>query len=331
MRLDLSIVIPAYNCQNCIEKAVESVLRTEKIQYEIIIINDCSTDNTEEILKRYNNNNKVVVINLEKNHGVSYCRNLGIKKSQGNYICFLDADDYIEKGMYEDLISRCYKENLDICVCGHYIVNKSTGNKMYSKYNRFGTFKNGEIVKMLLLDYVSPAPYDKVFKKEKIQKFNENLKVGEDFLFCLENFFYSEKVKIVNKNYYNYIQNENSTMHSFNNNLEQICIIDKYIPNEILEVIQKKFSNEFNFFKLRNITRYVNSISNISNKNNRNLVKEKIKKYLTKRKVLEIIRYKELNRFIRIEMLIILIFGIDIHLRLIPLYKRLREILLKEK
>ena len=331
MLIDLSIVIPAYNCQNTIEKAIKSILNIAGISYEIIIVNDCSTDKTAELIRKYLSIKNITVINLQENKGVSYCRNLGIERAKGKYIAFLDSDDFVEKGMYQNLVFKAERKNLDVCICGHFIVNKENGVKQYSKYKTYGIFSGKESVRLLLLDKVSPAPCDKIFKREGLKKFNTNLKVGEDFLFCLENFFYSKKIEIIQECYYNYVQNEESTMHKFNKNLEQICFVDTYIPNDIIIYIRKNYKKEFEFFKLRNITRYVNSISNISNKSNKSNIKKKIKEYLPKKKLIKIIRLKNLNKLIKIEFIFMLIFGVDFHLFMIPIYKKLKESIMKAK
>ncbi len=331
MQIDLSIIIPAYNCQNTIEKTVESVLKTKNLKYEIIIINDASTDNTPNIIKKYELMDNIKVINLDENHGVSYSRNLGIESAKGIYVAFLDSDDFVEEKMYERLFSISKKNDLDVCICGHFIVNDKTGVKQYSKYNTYGFFNSEDAVKLLLLDKISPAPCDKIFKRNRLKRFNTELKVGEDFLFCLENFFYSNKIKIIKDNYYNYVQNEKSTMHKFNKNLEQICYVDKYIPSNIQLYLEKKCRKEFEFFKLRNITRYVNSISNIVNKDNKHEIKEKIKEYLPRKKMLKIIRLRNLNKLIKVEIIIMFIFGINFHLLMMPIYKKIKENFMKAK
>lgn len=325
MQVDLSIIIPAYNCQDTIDRALKSILKTKKIKYEIIIINDFSTDNTITILQKYQRLQNIKIVNLKENKGVSYCRNLGIDIASGNYIAFLDSDDFINDGMYERLFHEAKNNNLDICVCGHLIVNPNNDIKQISKYNTYGNFNSNEMIRLLLLDKVSPAIFDKIFKKEGLQKYNENLKVGEDFLFCLENFFYCKKAAIIPENYYNYVQNDNSTMHKFNKNLEQICCLDKYIKCDILSFLNQHYAKEFEFFKLRNITRYINSISNISNDENKKEIKKAIKKYLNKQTILKIIKNKEMNKFIRLEFINILIFGINFHLFMMPVYKKIKR------
>lgn len=92
---DLSIIIPNFNKGKYISCTIESILNQSLIPNEIIIIDDCSTDNSREVIEKYKNNNPDLlnVIFLKENHGVQYCKNLGIKMAKSKYICFVDSDD----------------------------------------------------------------------------------------------------------------------------------------------------------------------------------------------------------------------------------------------
>ena len=90
----ISIIIPAYNAEKTIDEAIQSVFQQTYQKWELIIINDCSSDKTEEFVKKYlDQNNKIIFLNNEKNLGVSATRNKGIAASKGEWIAFLDSDD----------------------------------------------------------------------------------------------------------------------------------------------------------------------------------------------------------------------------------------------
>lgn len=95
----VSIIITAYNYEKYIERAIRSCLDQSlpKSQYEVIVINDCSTDNTTKILENYES--EIRIFNLEKNVGLSAARNFAVKKAKGQFIVFLDADDYIQRDL----------------------------------------------------------------------------------------------------------------------------------------------------------------------------------------------------------------------------------------
>jgi len=106
-----SIIIPVYNTERYLKRCIDSVLNQDYQNYEIIIINDGSPDNCEEILKTYKNNPKIKIIK-QTNHGLSYSRNVGIKKSKSDYIIFLDSDDFIEPDLLKNISKNIKDEDM---------------------------------------------------------------------------------------------------------------------------------------------------------------------------------------------------------------------------
>lgn len=124
---DLSIIIPTYNNANYIERAVESVIAQDtEFNFEIIIINDGSTDDTKSVLSRYNGNKSIIIINQD-NKGFSGARNIGIDNANGKYIMFLDSDDYLAPDAIQNLLSVAIDCDADI-VEGNYKTFDSNGN-----------------------------------------------------------------------------------------------------------------------------------------------------------------------------------------------------------
>ena len=97
--MKFSILISAYNIENYIRKCIETCLEQTYKDYEIIVVNDCSTDKTKEILEEYSD--KIKIITLPENRGLSYARNIAIEESKGDYICIIDGDDFIQKDYLE--------------------------------------------------------------------------------------------------------------------------------------------------------------------------------------------------------------------------------------
>lgn len=122
MKDKISVIIPIYNMEKYLKRALDSILRQSYKNLEIILVDDGSTDDSREICLSYVQNDKRFCYYYQENKGVAAARNLGLEKSSGDFIAFLDPDDYIDSNMYECLL-RAIKENgADIAVCGYRIV-----------------------------------------------------------------------------------------------------------------------------------------------------------------------------------------------------------------
>lgn len=129
----VSVVIPTYNRSKTIKRAIDSVLAQTYLNIEIIIVDDCSADNTENIvLENYKDNNRVKYIRLKNNLGACIARNIGIKNSKGKYVAFLDSDDVFYKDKIEKQIIAIKKSNMDLCASDYYRINKD-GSKCIIK------------------------------------------------------------------------------------------------------------------------------------------------------------------------------------------------------
>ena len=104
--MKLSIIIPAYNTEKYIKQCIDSVINIRNIENEIIVVNDGSTDRTKDILKEYTENNDRIKVITQENQGASAARNTGIKASKGDYIYFLDSDDWIDTVSFEKIIKE---------------------------------------------------------------------------------------------------------------------------------------------------------------------------------------------------------------------------------
>ena len=114
----ITVIIPIYNAEKWIERCVDSVLRQKYKNLEILLINDSSTDNSKEICKKMQyKDDRVKLICQKENKGVSAARNRGIELAKGDYIAFVDADDYIDNDMYCSLYENMKKENVDLSIC----------------------------------------------------------------------------------------------------------------------------------------------------------------------------------------------------------------------
>lgn len=198
----ISIIVPIYNVEKYIEKCITSLINQTYKNIEILLINDGTTDNSEIIIKKYINNPKVKYYK-KKNGGLSDARNYGYQKSSGEYIGFVDSDDWIEENMYEEMLGKMLETNAEMAIGGvRYIdINNKTLKEFIPQ--------KLEMKDILLASYACNKLYSRVlFENIKIK-----FPVGE----CYEDlgvipylFINSTKTIIIEKIYYNYLQREGS-------------------------------------------------------------------------------------------------------------------------
>ncbi len=324
---DLSIILPVYNGENYIERCIKSILQTAGVDYEIIIINDASTDHTETKIKKLENDS-ITIISLSENKGVSYCRNLGIEKAKGKYITFIDADDYIEKEMYSILLQKAQEEDLDVCYCNNYELFEKTGKIVKSKYQlKNKIVKQPEIMKLYLTDQISRACWDKIYKADLLKnniKVEEELAVGEDILFVLDVMKESKKIGVVDSYFYYYVQQEKSVMHTISPKFLQFKkVIQKTLEKEY-ETMRLAYSTEYEYFQGEMLVRGIHSISTLANKENKKQAIQYMTELVDKKTLKQWIKNPYGSRLVKIEIQILLLFGIRMHLLLMPIYKYMR-------
>ncbi len=248
----VSIIIPAYNSEKHLKECLESAINQTYKSIEIIIINDGSTDSSDSIIKEFlKKDNRIKYIN-KKNEGVSKARNDGIRKANGEFICFVDSDDWIDNCFIEQGVSYIKKYNLDIvigglekCFTNHKkkFVTKEKIPKVYIKedLNELENKIVGYKCKLSELDecFMSGSVC-KIFSKKTIDNisFNENIKIGEDTLFNIDVFRNAERIGVIPDIWYYYRINENSVTQSFNPEFKN------EIKKMLKELKTKKVNNE---------------------------------------------------------------------------------------
>ena len=199
----ISIIIPVYNGEKFIGNCVESVLLQTYKEIQVIVIDDGSKDNTLNILKKYAEEDSRIEIIHKENGGVSKARNIGIDSSKGNWIIFIDADDYIKPDYCARMLEATNIYRSDVVIAKPYEGNKEDVTLMQEK---------DKLIKACLsfdessYDFNIDAPWGKIFRAEIIKNnrimFPENLKRSEDAYFCMSFYYYAKT--IVNLNYFGY-------------------------------------------------------------------------------------------------------------------------------
>ena len=220
----LSVVIPAYNAEKFLAKCVASIAEQIYKNIEIIIVNNGSQDNTpkicEELEAKYNNI-KFKIINLNPNQGINYARRAGVENASGEYIAFIDSDDYLEPETYGTAIKILEANNCDIVQFGIKRVNLNV--KILGLWRRKDmTINNSqEIYKYFLTDKIPTwNVWDKVYKREIFNNLIwPKVSALEDYCMSAQIFAKAQKIMTINKLFYNYVQHPGSTMRL--NSVEQ--------------------------------------------------------------------------------------------------------------
>lgn len=280
----ISVIIPVYNVEKYIEKCLKTILNQTYKNIEIILIDDGSTDNSGKICDIYAKKDNRIKVKHIKNKGVSNARNIGILEASGDYITFVDSDDYLEFSTYQKVINFFEKENVDICVFNYYLV-KNSHIKIHHNKNRIPKIMDvNTYLSIMCTNNFGGMMWNKVYKKKLLLNnqinIDNHLTILEDLLFncelCEENT--SLKVGYLNKAYYYYVVREGSTLNqlfsekSLDSIYAQIKIIK--VLNEMNNVSKDTF--ELNF--LINAKYMLNEmkINNYQNVKFKNLVNEQI-------------------------------------------------------
>ncbi len=203
----LSIVVPVYNVEKHLSLCIESILKQTFTDFELILIDDGSYDNSGCICEHYSLIDSRIKVIRKENEGVSEARNIGIKNAIGKYICFIDSDDWVEPGYLEALLKGvCYKPDM---VISGLIKEESDGNVFLSMPE--GVYRGQEVGNFFFKAhlFVHGGPVCKLFRMDIIREnslsFPKGVHFGEDTLFFLDYFYYVETCVSVDNNYYHYV------------------------------------------------------------------------------------------------------------------------------
>ena len=298
----ISFIIPIYNSEKYIERLVDSILNQKIENIEIILVNDGSTDNTKEILKQYEGNNLIKVINKE-NSGVSSTRNLGLKEASGKYIMFSDSDDYYKKGSIKKIIKQLdEKSDLIIFSCCREDENLNITELFKQEDKIIPAKKNLGIEGYLLNNFENKygnCIWNKIYKLDIIRKNNikfcENQTIAEDLLFNVEYFEKIKNYKTVSTESYVYCYNANSITRRYSNKY-----LDEYIKtsnnlNNILE--NENYHDRYYALLMFYFGTYNYIFNNETLSNSKKTSLERLKKYFNNYIIKEALKNVKIKRF----------------------------------
>lgn len=251
----VSLIIPVYNTEEYLEECLSSAVNQTYDNMEIICINDGSTDRSGKIVNGFAKRYKRIMAIHQNNHGESYARNQGLKAATGDYIAFMDGDDWIEPQMYEILVNVLEKNNVDIVASSLY---KDSDSESLLMKNRLSVM-SGKFDKQQLMRYIYRRDdyqgfaymWNKLYRRELIYSqdnnpailFDENLVLGGDILWVANVLLKSSSAIYVDQAFYHYRQRSLSGCHTENisKRLDWLkayeIVIDKFKKENISEDI----------------------------------------------------------------------------------------------
>lgn len=212
----ISVIVPVYNIAEYLPRSLDSILSQTHKNIEVIVIDDGSSDGSGDIIREYEKKDSRVKGIFKKNSGVSDTRNAGIECAAGDYISFVDGDDYIEPEMLEHLLENALKYGADISHCGYQMVFPSRVDYYYNTGKLMVQDNRQGIRDLMKGELVEPGIWNKLYKREVIGsvRMPSDIRINEDYLFNVEVFLNSEKSVFEDKPFYHYILRENSAATS---------------------------------------------------------------------------------------------------------------------
>lgn len=204
----VSIIVPVYNGEKYLSNCLDSIINQTYRNFELFIINDGSTDKTFDIATRYKKLDRRINLINKVNEGVSVSRNIGISKSSGKYLCFVDADDFLEKNAIELLVNSMKKEKADLVIGSYNILRRK---KVTKKNILIEDYMDKEKLINIIIEnnILLATPWGKLFKTEIIKKnqirFDEKMEIAEDTVFNLEYLDKISNISIISDVVYNYV------------------------------------------------------------------------------------------------------------------------------
>jgi len=211
----ISVIVPVYNSEKYLRRCIDSLLTQSFTNFEIIAVNDGSTDNSLEILREYKAKDSRIIVIDKPNEGVSATRNCGIEVAKGEYIMFCDSDDFVHPQFCELLLDAAANNNEDFVVCGSKRTNNSSIDKRTYSLNEYQN-----VSYYYLFQYGLTAPiWNKIYKTKVIKdnniKFDTSFLVAEDVLFNSRYLQYCKGCVFINHILYYYYNNESSALHKY--------------------------------------------------------------------------------------------------------------------
>ncbi|MEH7380043.1 glycosyltransferase [Bacillus sp. JJ1533] len=224
----ISVIIPVYNVEKYLSRCIDSVLNQTFQDFEIILVNDGSTDKSGVICDKYAQKDQRISVIHKKNARVSAARNDGIRMAKGKYVSFIDSDDWIEPVMYQEMVNKVQEYNLDIVMCD-YMKKSDDYEDKRTQPIRSGYYSKGDIEQelyqcLIMFDHIEFPPtisnwvclFNLNFLMANNILYDEDIRYCEDSLFGSKAMYHANSFYYLkNHHYYNYFFNPNSTTNTY--------------------------------------------------------------------------------------------------------------------
>ncbi len=272
----VTVIIPVFNSEKYLKRLFSSLINQTYKNLEIVVIDDGSTDGSRFVIEKYCKSEERIVSYYSDNKGVSEARNFGIKVSNGDYICFIDADDFVEPRYIEELISGVSENQAQLAICNYTLIFNGTkkNNRIYPSMKEIAQVDSETIIKEILLSnsYFKGFVWNKIFDSKIIKKhsirFNSNSYILEDMEFVINYLCIIDNVKLINKPLYNYVQHSNSTTKRIDDNyvtvFKTISNITSILDEEYLPFVRVLYYEFYaNIFKYQLKNRELNNFKTL--------------------------------------------------------------------
>lgn len=245
----ISVIVPIYNVENFLVKCIESIITQTYKNLEIILINDGSTDNSGKICDQFSEKDSRIKVIHKENEGVSATKNLGMKISSGEYVAFVDSDDYIANDYCETLYNNMIESGADVSIIGYNVVNEegiiisNSTEKTGLQFDEIVVYEESEIIEELLKQNTIKNFVCKLYKKSVLSDFPVGV-TYEDIVFSFQVLKKAKKVVYINKNSYNYLKRGGSITATISEkNLMDFAnaIVNRYL------IVKEKYENLLNY------------------------------------------------------------------------------------
>lgn len=270
----ITVSIPVYNCESTLKRCLDSVINQTFNDFEILLINDGSPDNSEEICLDYLEKDQRINYIRRENGGLASVRNIALEKAKGEYLCFIDSDDYMDADALSFMYEKAQKENSDIVLCGYFTENSNAIQKVTYEG------ENAEVLDIEQLkakNLIDPA-WNKLYRLDFLKNTNVKFPQGEyyeDTFFNLSLLPFNPKITVCKECFYHYILNMGSITRRYNK--EKLSTIKDRA--RLLKSVTQGIESYCDFYFVKCVfSSFIDMFFSLSKTEIKNIIKDEISK-----------------------------------------------------